>query len=202
VLEVDGVDQFDVWSRFRMGYRGYVTERAHGEDSEWRWARATHNAYRRLGVPVVRRWMGCLDRASDRDEREDSAQGQSENFVWLCLDVAQASSQHHFANRIRIHPAFGVERVGESKFRLTSERQKLWLEWMCESGAAEIEDGWYCPEFGQRLRAPVITWRGLGTECRSAWVFSKVELPSTWQLQWHPSEVRVSFCGRELCVTL
>ena len=59
VLQIDGHDQCDMWSRFRMGYRGWPTGLECGQTHGFHWARAAHNAYRRLGVPKLGRWLAC-----------------------------------------------------------------------------------------------------------------------------------------------
>ena len=169
VLEVDGMDQFDVWSRFRMGYRGHVIQRSSGTEQGCSWAKGSHNAYRRLGVPVVDRLLRCYGPGSTMDELLDQHE-LGKSWAWVCSDTAKANAEHHYANRVKIHPAFEVERVTDLKFRLTSDRQTVWLEWKCDAGTVEVEEGWYCPEFGERHRVPVVTWRYTGVECRSDWV--------------------------------
>src|SRR5262249_49892141 len=59
VLQVDDRGQCDPWSRFRMGYRGRPTGLETGRTGQFDWARSSHNAYRRVGVPKVGRWVAC-----------------------------------------------------------------------------------------------------------------------------------------------
>ena len=54
VLQIDGREQCDTWSRFRMGYRGHPTPLETGIENGFDWARAGHDAYRRLGIPARR----------------------------------------------------------------------------------------------------------------------------------------------------
>jgi uncharacterized heparinase superfamily protein len=58
-LEIDGASQCDMWSRFRMGHRGWPTSLFTGSEGGFDWTSAAHNAYRRLGAPTVGRWIAC-----------------------------------------------------------------------------------------------------------------------------------------------
>lgn len=60
-LEIDGQNQCDVWSRFRMGRRGWPGRLQAGVDRPFHWAWSTHNAYRHLGVPEVGRLIVCVE---------------------------------------------------------------------------------------------------------------------------------------------
>lgn len=180
VLQIDDVDQCDVWSRFRMGYRGRVVETSEGEEPCCSWSQARHDAYRRLGVSVVNRWLAC-----------------HESGAWICVDWADAARSHRFANRVRIHPNFQVEQIGPREFLLRSAKQELQLTWLFDSGTVAIESGWYCPEFGQRLPISVITWREQASTCRSAWQLSKPGVRVlTLQMDAQPGDTTVSNGGR------
>ncbi len=49
LLTVDGKNQCEIWSKFRMGERGKVICRKSGTKDQYRWCFAEHNAYRKLG---------------------------------------------------------------------------------------------------------------------------------------------------------
>jgi len=156
VLQVDRTDQFDVWSRFRMGYRGWPQQLEQGQNDGFQWARATHNAYRRTGVPVVGRWLAC--RA---------------NGPWLCVDWAEGEGEHELTERLHIHPQVEVTQTADLVFKLQIEGQQLELQ-VLGAAVASIEEGWYCPTFGERQPGQVITWGG------------RFELPAAlgWALKW------------------
>ncbi len=82
VLQIDAEDQCDMWSRFRMGYRGWPRGLKSGETHGFHWARATHNAYRRLGVPKVGRWLACRP-----------------GGPWLCVDWALGKGRRRLSSR-------------------------------------------------------------------------------------------------------
>ena len=141
VLQIDNADQFDIWSRFRMGYRGWPGSLQTGQSQKFHWARATHNAYRRLGVPTVGRWLACRPQGP-----------------WLCLDWADGSGQHRLTQRLHLHPSVEATQTGEQGFSLRVANQQFELQTL-GSLDATLEQGWYCPTFGQRQQNQVITWQ-------------------------------------------
>jgi uncharacterized heparinase superfamily protein len=138
-LQIDNTDQFDMWSRFRVGYRGWPSELETGQAGEFHWARATHNAYRRLGVPRTGRWLAC--RAGG---------------PWLCMDWAEGQGTHTLASRLHLHPAVTVTQQASGRFRLKVNDLAFALQ-ILGGAQATIESGWYCPEFGKKEANSVLT---------------------------------------------
>jgi len=145
VLEIDGENQCDVWSRFRMGRRGWPSELGCGEIDDVSWASATHNAYRHRNVRQVGRWIGC-------GAGDDS---------WLILDWAAGRGIHTLTNRLHLHPDVVVTQETTSAVRLEREGVTRWLTGIGD-GELSIAQGWYCPRFGVRVPNPVIELRGRG----------------------------------------
>ena len=156
VLEVDGRDQCDMWSRFRMGYRGWPFAFAVGETHGFHWAAAHHDAYRRLGVPAVGRWIGCRS-----------------GGPWLCVDWAEGTGSHTLCARLHVHPGVVAEKVADDEVRLEVDGVVLALRYLT-AGQIAIAENWYCPQFGRREPAPLITWT------------ASVKLPAVcgWSLAW------------------
>jgi len=140
VLTIDDADQCDVWSRFRMGYRGWPQGLMAGESNGFHWGRATHNAYRRLGVPTVGRWIACRP-----------------GGPWFCVDWAEGTGSHRLTNRLHLHPDLDVKQVGGGEIRIGSGGTELRLRPLTP-GSLELTSGWYCPQLGHRLRCPVVQW--------------------------------------------
>lgn len=140
VLEIDGADQCDMWSRFRMGYRGWPTGLAWGETEGFSWVRAEHNAYRRRGVARVGRWLACRP-----------------GGPWLCVDWAEGTGAHQLTARLHLHPDAQVQPTSDREVAIDHHGRRLWLRFLAP-GEVSVESGWYCPEFGSRLSAPVIRW--------------------------------------------
>lgn len=140
VLVIDGQDQCDMWSRFRMGYRGWPRGLAAGEQDGFHWARAEHNAYRRLRVPTVGRWISCRP-----------------SGPWLSVDWATGRGRHRLTNYLHVHPDVAVELADAENVRLTVAGAAYRLKFLVPGDVA-LAEGWYCPEFGLRLPATVIRW--------------------------------------------
>jgi len=145
VLEIDGRDPCDVWSRFRMGRRGHPHGFETGETHGFFWARATHNGYRRLGVPEVGRWVACRP-----------------GGPWLLVDWARGRGTHQMTSRLRLHPDVGVHQTAENEVRLQVNDAVLRLRPLA-GGAVRVAPGWYCPEFGLRRACPVIQGEAAAT---------------------------------------
>lgn len=137
-LEIDGQDQCDMWSRFRMGYRGWPGPLETGQAAGFHWASAWHNAYRRLGVPRVGRLVACRP-----------------GGPWLCLDWAEGRGTHRLTSRLHVHPDFHVTPIGDRAVELRCDGVRLRLYFLGRGGVS-VEAGWYCSQFGLRLPAPVV----------------------------------------------
>lgn len=141
VLEIDGENQCEVWSRFRMGRRGWPTELICGEAGAGHWASAAHNAYRRLGVHRVARWIRCDDEGG-----------------WLIVDAAFGRGSHELVNRLHLHPDVHVTRLSDVTVRLERAGVNRWVS-AIGGGELSLVDGWYCPRFGERIVNRVIEVR-------------------------------------------
>ena len=140
-LEIDGISQCDVWGKFRMGYRGHpqLIDEGHQED-HW-WCHASHDAYRRLGVPVVARHMEC---------RNDG--------TWSCMDVLWGSGQHTLVSRLHLHPEVIVATVESTIIELLVGGEKVRITFEGTDGKLTTRAGQYCPEFGVVIPNTVIEW--------------------------------------------
>ena len=156
VLQIDGHDQCDMWSRFRMGHRGWPGRLECGATGGFHWARATHNAYRRVGVPRVGRWLACRP-----------------GGTWLSVDWAEGKRRHELSNWLHLHPGVSVQVESDNELRLSIKGTVLRLRYLTP-GRINVTTGWYCPEFGRRLECPVVQWTREGV------------LPSIsgWYLTW------------------
>jgi len=164
VLQIDGHDQCDTWSRFRMGYRGWPSGFTAGEESGFHWARASHNAYRRLDVPRVGRWIACRP-----------------GGPWLCVDWVEGRGRRDLSAWLHLHPDVTVEKVGDDRVRLEAGGTVLHLHYLT-AGRVTLDDGWYSPQFGHRIRCPVVRWT------------ASASLPAVcaWSLAWGDCRGRAS----------
>jgi len=139
---IDGRDQCDIWSKFRMGYRGWPRAFASGSTRDLHWARAAHDAYRRYGVRNLWRWISA-----------------NPSGTWICVDwLDSPDGRHEFTNRLHFHPEASVTELGPCQFRIHVGDQELALS-LLGARDCRLEDSWYCPQFGQRLESKVLVWQ-------------------------------------------
>ena len=139
-LQIDGQDQCDVWSSFRMGYRGHPTQIQTGEQHGFSWAKASHDGYRRIGVPSTKRLIACR-----------------RGGPWIIVDWAVGTGTHRLTNRLHLHPDVQIIDKRDSTITLAVGDSRLFVTGLGD-GELTVEEDWYCPEFGQRLAAPVLVW--------------------------------------------
>lgn len=140
VLQIDDAEQCDIWSRFRMGRRGHITETAAGEWNGFSWMRASHNAYRHLGVPTVTRWVACQPKGP-----------------WLIIDRAVGTQQHRLTNRLHLHPNAVVTSVDKNSVVIAWQEKEIRIHAIGD-GDFCLKRGWYCPEFGNKQDAVILEW--------------------------------------------
>jgi len=164
-LQVDEAEPCDVWSRFRMGYRGWPTTPQFGTTGEFAWCRATHDAYRRQGVPELGRWLACRP-----------------GGPWIGVEWARGSGEHRLTQWLHWHPDVRVEKVAEGEISVLVGSRTCRLRYETP-GQLSVERGYYCPEFGVRIEAPVVKWTSMAV------------LPGylVWWLEWSDTrgDVRV-----------
>lgn len=141
VLQFDNREFCDVWSRFRMGYRGHPMPLETGRWGDFDWVRGRHNAGRRLGAPWVGRWIAC---------RPDGP--------WLIVDWADGTGTHQLANYLHLHPETRVNTAGENEVIACMGDARICIRPLAP-GQLEVIEGWYCPRFGSKQVAPVVRWR-------------------------------------------
>jgi uncharacterized heparinase superfamily protein len=140
VVTVDDRNQFDVWSRFRMGYRVAPSHVETGEQKEVRWMRIGHRAYRGLGVAVVERITAADPRG-----------------IWACIDFARGGHGTRLVGHLHLAPEVQAKQVARSTWELCASGRQRVLHF---SGveASSLAKGWYAPRFGCRTAAHVIQY--------------------------------------------
>jgi len=141
-VEIDGVSQCDVWGKFRMGYRGHSQLLDEGHQGGNWWCQASHDAYRRLGVPVIARHFECI-----------------EDGTWACMDVLWGSGNHDLVSRLHLHPAVTVAALESPIVELHVGGQRVRVAFEGTDGVLTAQPGRYCPEFGVVISTTVLEWR-------------------------------------------
>jgi hypothetical protein len=145
-VQVDGLDQSELWGSFRAG------RRAHPMDVHWDEAGsraevgAAHTGYRRLrGGVTHRRSIRC------------------DGGTYCVTDTVTGTGSHRVESLIHFHPQMDVDLKADG---LTAQGQGVRLIVRFEPGVtAELRrgeerdgslQGWYCPAFGVRQPNPVV----------------------------------------------
>jgi hypothetical protein len=144
-LQVDGVDQCDMWSRFRMGYRGWPSEFATGHTESFAWAQATHDAYRRLGVARLGRTIACRE------------SGPWIVADWVGAEVKATHRRRLLTNRLHFHPEAQVELTGDENAAIAIAGERYRLSPLA-AGKLSIEEYPYCDRFGEATPASCVVW--------------------------------------------
>ena len=145
-VELDGLDQSEMWGVFRVGRRARPFAVRRDEVSGLVAIEASHDGYRHLpGRPVHRRRM-------------EHAGGD----VWRVEDVVLGHGEHRAISRIRLHPAM---RIGKREAgRLEASDGETTLHVIAESpGRLDVEEGSYFPRFGAEDGCSVIRLEADGT---------------------------------------
>lgn len=132
-VEIDHQNQCDVWSRFRMGRRGWPKQLRWGRHEASHWAWSTHNAYRRIGVPDLGRLVVC-----------------SAHNTWYIIDLAYGRRKFHFTTRLRIAPEWRPHRIDDYCVRLKSDNMGIFVKAMTRTRPLETETAVYCPAFYEK----------------------------------------------------
>lgn len=143
-VTVDGQDQSEMWGAFRVG------RRARPHDVKWQEQeggfslQGWHGGYRHLsGRPVHHRRFRWYDAG-----------------VLLVRDEVEAAGETRVSSRLHLHPDVRVT-IDGSNAHLQTGAGPVTVAFAGE-GRLTKEQGWYCPEFGQRLESPVLTFASTG----------------------------------------
>lgn len=159
VLEIDGENQCDVWSRFRMGRRGWPGLLCSGRLGPFHWAGCTHSAYRFRKVPSVGRLVAC-----------------SPSHGWIIVDWAIGFGQHELVSRLKVGPDWRVSELEASTALVQSESELIVIESLGNQSRLKQGRSVCFPRFGCRepVTELVQRWEGslpqvLGWQIRRSW---------------------------------
>ena len=116
-----------------MGFRGKASRFVYGEQNGFFWAAAQHDAYRRIGIPFVRRVIGCHTRPGLVLFLTGFRSRQNISFKDFCIllretEVAQIKGEDRLVLSLQTDMNIFFEGIESLK----------------------LAQGWYCHEFGKR----------------------------------------------------
>ncbi len=139
---VDGVDQAECWDSFRVARRYPPHE-----------VSFTQKGGRSC-------FEGCFDGYADLigdgiEHRRHIEADQNDRFIAI-KDTITGEGRHRVESRIHLHPDVQVVRNRDG---ISIKRADRNLHISVRDSIVQFENGWYCPEFGKRIRQNVIVLR-------------------------------------------
>jgi len=142
-VQIDGVEQSEIWDRFRVGRRHQPRGVRWADEDGLLWASAAHDGYESLPDPVThRRWMCWIDRR-----------------FWLICDRISGSGRHRVESFLHFHPDAKptVSPSLDGRFAGTVQRGDVSvriLAWGAQDlremrGQSPIHQGWCATEFNR-----------------------------------------------------
>lgn len=142
-VSISNLEQSEVWATFRMGRRARVVSASHDgvEDGRYRFT----GAYRPYH-----------DRRAVHERSIERVEG-----VWVVLDRVRGARGAPLRSFIHLHPDFRIVETGGSVLARSPEVSIAIDTFgvddlVVRQGERDPAQGWYCPEFGRAIPAPVI----------------------------------------------
>ena len=135
-VEVDGVNQSDVWSSFRVGRRARIISCKFKDMPSYAWAEASHDGYsRRMGAIHLRKLIYI------------------KTGIWIVLDEVQSLRNVRAANYLHFSPDLQpVILQNGCRWRIDGTPVPVYITFFGGCSAA-IETGWYSETFGTLEKA-------------------------------------------------
>jgi uncharacterized heparinase superfamily protein len=144
-VEIEGADQCELWSIFRVGRRGRPREVAFEPSPEGFRLAGRHDGYERLpGRPRHRRAFAWQHRGA-----------------LVVRDEVEAGRPVRAASRLHLHPGCEVVDLDRGCARLRHPGGEAALAF-AGPGRLGLEDSWYCPEFGRALPGRALVYSAAG----------------------------------------
>ena len=149
-LRIDGKEQAEMWSSFRVGRRPHVGQMRGGNIGSFRFLSGEHDANRRLGVVHARTVLLLPPN------------------TWIVVDIISGTGSHLVESFLHFHPRVRVEEHAETRTGVPLRRWTLefadQIYWLAAYGAGEFDLGknWYAEQFGDRQPCTVLRWTWKG----------------------------------------
>jgi len=152
-LEIDGAAQCEFWGAFRVGRRGRPRDARWTPSADGFELEAWHDGYRHLGA---------------RHRRRFAFRAPGELLVEDFVEIRRAAILRRF-----LHFAPGSEiRLGNDGRSALVRCGQVAVQAAWTEGTATVGEGWHCPEFGVRERAPLLELRSEASPSAGPWTGS------------------------------
>ncbi|MFQ5965719.1 MAG: heparinase II/III family protein [Candidatus Scalinduaceae bacterium] len=142
ILSLNEENQSEMWDSYRCARRAYPLEPRIGQDFKGLFFEGGHDGYSRLpGQPIHMRRISWQESVLRID------------------DEILGHGSYNFDLRLHLNPMCKVT-IREGEVWIKCEEQVVMTIRPLGIGDLDLEQGWYCPEFGQRFRCPVLTLKG------------------------------------------
>jgi len=154
-LTIDKQNQSEIWDVHRCARRArplYAKLKTHSTGTIH--FEGAHDGYHRLpGSPTHHRrivWSGQICRIEDKVE---------------------GKGLHEIESRLHIHPSLSVV-FKENEVSIQSDHEELLKISLGQGGCIQRREGWYCPEFGIKMRCPVLltTHKSVSLPFKEVWI--------------------------------
>lgn len=158
-VEIEQTDQCEFWGAFRVG------RRARPHDIEWQ---ATRDGFRLAGWHDGYRWL----KGRPVHKRE---------FTWsrcgilMVRDSIESSTIVSAVTRLHLHPDCRPEMISNNRIKVTYPAG-LFETIFAGDGHLWIEDSWYCPEFGLRIRNQTLLFRYTGRNVTTGFCITTIPI--------------------------
>lgn len=165
VVTIDDENQASIWSKFRMGHRPQVQPLPQCDIAGWTWAGTYHDGYRTFGTAKMTRVVGMCDQ------------------TLACVDVgtSRAGDSRRMVGYLHLHPDVEVSACGivlldgvARHYRIGLQRNGVQRDLTMLADEVTIEQGWYCPAFGQRRLVPVLRYVTEAGEDVTGWMLHEL----------------------------
>jgi uncharacterized heparinase superfamily protein len=157
-VRVDETEQSEVWGSHRVGRRARPAKARVVERGDHVGFAGAHDGYAGMGVIHHRHIVAAHD-------------------AWFVVDELRGRGRHRFESHLHLHPDLRL-RSSENEWGLGGRgdlRVRAFGAVRCEPAR-----GWYCPDWGQVLAAPLLTIRG---EAEAPALFGFVIAPRRTEVQ-------------------
>lgn len=154
-VEINGIDQCEMWGAFRVGKRGYPIDVTFTDREDGFELSGLYNGYKRLsGRPVHYR-----------------------KFNWDKLakltvtDMVTASNSCSVVSRLHLHPDCRIDQIESNIVWVIYPAGKINITFS-GNGTIRREDSFYCPEFGVKIPSMTIAYASFGQNIETTFQIS------------------------------